>query len=146
MRKLVVCVGNPLRADDGFAVSVGKVLRERGIEAVVSGPDLTDIADLLADAEELVLVDAVDFGGKPGEVISGEAEDLDEVELRSSTHTLSPLKFLKVLRELTGYPKRIFLVGVQPAHLGFGEGFSPEVERAVSSVVEVILDKLGDRE
>lgn len=146
-RKVVVCLGNPLRADDGLGLKVGRELEKRGHKVISPGPDLTEIAKELNEIEELILVDAMDFGGEPGEIVCARLDELREVEFRSSTHTLSPLKFLRLFKELYGLPREVFIIGVQPGDLGYGEHLSPEVERAVQRVVEAISERVGnDRE
>ncbi len=136
MRTLVICIGNPMRSDDGLGFRVWEELRARGVDALLSGPDLPL---QIADFDRVILIDAVDFGAEPGSVLEGRVEDLDVVEMRSSTHGLSPLSFLKIVREAMGRPEEAILIGVQPKSLGEGEGLSEEVERAVSEVIDRVM-------
>ncbi|MEM0268720.1 MAG: hydrogenase maturation protease [Candidatus Korarchaeum sp.] len=143
MRTLVICVGNAMRSDDGLGVRVWEELRARGVDAILSGPDMPELLDSLC-VDRLVLVDAVDFGGEPGSLISARLEELDPIEIRSSTHSLSPIHFLRLIKEITGHPKEVFVVGVQPKSLDLKEGLSEEVERSLSAVLGRVLEILRD--
>lgn len=143
MRTLVLCVGNVMRSDDGFGLAVCDELRARGIEVIASGPDISEILDRLQGLDRLVLVDAVDFGGEPGSLIVRSMEELDTMEIRTSTHSLSPIQFLRLVRELTGYPREVLIVGVQPKKLEIGEGLSEEVRGSLESAVNAVLSALA---
>lgn len=144
MRTTVICIGNAMRSDDGLGVRIWEELRARGIGAILSGPDVPELLDSLHGIDRLVLIDAIDFGGEPGSLISARLEELDPVEVRSSTHSLSPLYFLKLMRELTGYPREVLVVGVQPKSLEIGERLSEEVERSLPAVLEKLLEILNE--
>jgi hydrogenase maturation protease len=89
------------------------------------------------------LIDAIDFKAEPGSVFEGRIEDLDVLEARSSTHALSPLSFLRIIKEVTGRPEEAILIGVQPKSLEEGEGLSEEVEGAVSEVIDRVMRLIG---
>jgi len=140
MRTLIICIGNPMRSDDGLGFRVWEELRARGVDALLSGPDLPL---QVTDFDRVILIDAVDFGAEPGSILEGKIDDLDVVEARYSTHGLSPLSFLKILKEAMGRPEEAILIGVQPRSLGEGEGLSEEVERAVSEVIDRVMRLMG---
>ncbi len=143
MRTLVICVGNAMRSDDGLGVRVWEGLRAIGVNAILSGPDLSELLDSLHNLDRLVLVDAIDFGGEPGSLISARLEELDSIEIRSSTHSLSPIHFLRLIRKLTGHPREVLVVGVQPKSLELGEEMSEEVENSLPAVLERVLEILN---
>jgi hydrogenase maturation protease len=140
MRSLIICIGNPMRSDDGLGFRVWEELRARGVHAILSGPDLPP---QITDFDRVILIDAIDFKAEPGSVFEGRIEDLDVLESRSSTHGLSPLSFLKIIKEVTGRPEEAILIGVQPKSLEEGEGLSEEVERAVSEVIDRVMRLIG---
>ncbi|MEE8637644.1 MAG: hydrogenase maturation peptidase HycI [Candidatus Margulisiibacteriota bacterium] len=81
--------------------------------------------------DTLVIVDAVDFGGEAGSIKVIEAEQIASQSL--STHNVSLKTFVDFLK--TDLPDlEVLVVGIQPKEAGFGEGLSPEVEKAVDEL------------
>lgn len=107
---LVLGVGNTDRGDDGIGNYV--LSRLKTVHKLDCGPvpeNFTGKVRKLAP-EIIIIIDAVDFGGKPGEWKLTEAENAVGVTL--STHSL-PLSFLcKMLPD-----SRIYLFGIQPESL-----------------------------
>jgi len=85
--------------------------------------------------DAVVFVDAVDFGGAPGEWRVIPFEDL--LRSASSTHRLS-LHFLihYLTEQWKGDP---VLVGVQPKSLKLDDDLSSEVEAGVGELAEALL-------
>jgi hydrogenase maturation protease len=135
----VVGVGNVLRGDDGAGSSLVAILAGRG--AAFPLVDACEVPENYGGwvekqgLEAVVFVDAVDFGGAPGEWRIIPFEDL--MLSASATHRLS-LHFL--IRYLTerwkGEP---ILVGVQPKKLKLGEGLSPEVASGIEDLAAALL-------
>lgn len=87
-------------------------------------------------SEVIIIVDAVDFDGKPGEVVFAEAEKLDKCSL--STHSLS---FSMMSKMLPG--TRIFILGAQPESLEFGKPMSSKAKQGADDIAAV-LNRLSD--
>jgi len=89
-----------------------------------------------AGADTLVIVDAVTFGGEPGDVRLIEPGDLAAGGI--STHALS-------LDMVSSYINarcnaRVLLIGIQPRNAGMGEPLSAGVAGAVESVAGVLSE------
>jgi hydrogenase maturation protease len=155
-RALVVGVGNVLRGDDGFGVEVTRRLHEmpdvarraRVIEVGIGGVHL--VQELIDDYDLLVIVDAVDRRGAPGQLYVLELEvpstpSAFEAWERDLTdmHEAVPSKALVMARALGVLPARVLLVGCQPARTDdFVIGLSPAVETAVDEAVTRIRSLL----
>jgi len=135
----VVGVGNVLRGDDGAGSSLVAILAGRGAAfPIVDACEVPENYGGWVEKQGLdavVFVDAVDFGGAPGEWRIIPFEDL--MLSASATHRLS-LHFL--IRYLTerwkGEP---ILVGVQPKEMKLGEGLSPEVAGGIEDLAAALL-------
>ena len=134
---VILGVGNELRGDDGLGTALARRLKGKLPFPVLEGgsaPEnlLGKILNLAPDV--LVVVDAVDFGGEPGEVLQiGQ----DEIEFRGfSTHGPSIGPFLEFLRR---EGVRVVVLGVQPEDIGFGRGLSPPVLEALRNLEELFL-------
>jgi hydrogenase 3 maturation protease len=154
---LVVCVGNPLRGDDGagpfVAESYRQAVSECGRGQSPAPADAHNRAVRVINAETtpenhieeiiamnppgVVFVDAADFGGQPGEarVIPREA---------ISDHALSTHGFpLGALCELILQSIRteIRFIGIQVKSCALGEGMCKEVKEAAEEIVAELLNQ-----
>ena len=130
---VVVGIGNPLRGDDVAGCLVAQALAGAPGVTVISAEEVPESylgPVKAAHPDVVVLVDAVDLEAAPGSVAILEMEDLGSRE--ASTHR-APLGLVaEFLRRETGAD--VFLRAIQPAHLGFGEPVSPEVEESATSL------------
>jgi hydrogenase 3 maturation protease len=121
-------VGNALLGDD----SVGPYIAENvgGIDTgTVPENYIGKIAKMNPD--HVVLFDALDFGGKAGEMRIIRADD--STGLMLSTHALPLSKFASMLA-----PAKVFLVGIQPKGIALGEGMSEEVKNSAQHIISQV--------
>lgn len=150
-RVLVVCVGNPLRGDDGFGPAVAGRLEDlpdgaRMVETGIGG--VAFLQELMAPGcEGLIVVDATDRGRSPGTVFEIVPDVADAVHV-PDVHLANPDRVLSLAKALGCLPPRVLLVGCQPAGDRLGERLSPPVARAVdvaaARVHELVAAWLGD--
>jgi hydrogenase 3 maturation protease len=137
----LVGVGNPLRRDDGVGPWIVGAVREAVEGTRLSVVDAQSVPENFvyvvarADCRNVVFVDAVAAEGEPGTVVFGPLAEFPEAE-SFSTHKLA-LAFCGKFLESSG--KKVFLLGVVPGDIEFGEGMSPEVERAAAALRDLIL-------
>jgi len=139
---LVVGVGNAARGDDGAGPAVVEELRQTGMKALDAGdvPEryLGPISE--SGASVVLFVDAVDFGGRPGEAALLAEHDLPQ---RSCvTHRSGLGLVMRYLREQAG--QRSLLLGVQPGCVALGQGLTPPLRAAVKGVAAAVREALGD--
>lgn len=151
-RILVVGMGNILRRDDGFGVEVAHRLLAQGrlpanvtvIEVGIGGISL--VQELMAQPpyEVLIVVDAVQQEGSPGQVYLFEATvpDLDDLpeavrrDFLADTHYATPERALMLSKALGILPARTMLIGCQPAQTDeVGIGLSEPVAVAVDAAI-----------
>jgi hydrogenase maturation protease len=146
---LVACIGNIFLGDDGFGVEVARLLASRSLPQDVVVKDFGirgfDLVYALLDHPGLtILVDACPRGGSAGTVYVVEPEttaSTEQVALPES-HSMNPMRVLEMVRAMGGQPKKILLVGCEPADFGPENegrmGLSEPVQAAVSEAVAVI--------
>ncbi len=135
---VVVGIGNTLRADDGAGSLVAERLQERHPDVVFDAAQAPEnyLAPIRrADPDVVVLVDAADFGGSPGEVRAATAEDVEG--LMMGTHAAPLSMFMRVLGTETQADVR--LVAVQAATTTLGA----DMTREVADAVEDLVSQLG---
>lgn len=135
----VVGVGNVFKGDDGAGPALVAILASRG--AAFPIVDASEVPEnyggwvVKQKLDAAIFVDAVDFGGAPGEWRVIPFEDL--MRSASSTHRLSLHFLIHYLTERwKGEP---VLVGVQPKSLKLDSGLSPEVEAGLKEIAEALL-------
>jgi hydrogenase maturation protease len=149
-RILVAGVGNVFFGDDGFGVEVARRLLEQPLPEGVVVKDFGirgfDLAyALLDDYDGVILVDAARRGAAPGTVCVLEI-DPDRVgaaaDATAPAHGLTPDAVLRLVRVMGGRPRRLLLVGCEPATLGSDEepvmGLSDAVRPGVDEAVRII--------
>jgi hydrogenase maturation protease len=166
-RILIAGVGNIFLGDDAFGVEVAQRLARRplpdGVRVVDFGIRGFDLAFALQESDEtVILVDALPRGEAPGTISVLEPDfdewrDLDErdaPEMAVETHAMDPVKVLHLARTMGGLstagstPKRVLVVGCEPALLGEDEdgtiGLSAPVQAAVEEAIDLV-ESLIDR-
>ena len=139
---MVLGVGNRLRGDDAIGSLVtdelGKFEGLMVIDCATTPENYIEPVVRLAP-ERILIVDACDFGGKPGEFRLFEREDIERLAAGLlSTHTL-PLSMTVALLEQQ-LKTRIQLLGVQPERIDFGEKLSEPVAESTPALVRFITD------
>lgn len=146
MRILVAGVGNVLRGDDGFGVAVAQRLLERdmpdGVQVLdigIGGIHL--VQELLAGADALVVVDAVDLGRAPGTIVV-QRPDIREItgsDDLADVHYATPERALMFARGLEILPAEVWLVGCQIVDAErLGQGLSPALAGAVEPAADEV--------
>jgi len=138
-RIVLAGVGCRGRGDD----ALGPVLARRlagvsRIHAIDCGDRLEDwVGDIARESPDTVLVvDAVDFGGRPGAIAVVEADSLARSVL--DTHRATLATAMAYLRWRTGAD--VLLVGVQPSPVGHDGAIGPEVAATIDSLACLLSD------
>lgn len=138
-RVALLGVGNPLMGDDGVGCWIAEELRGKVKVRVFVGEDvpenyLYDIAK--EEPRYLLVIDAVDFGGKPGEV---RLVDVEEITPRFlSSHGMSLNIMASLLKGC-----EVILLGIQPKVLAFGAQMSEEVRESGKEIISLLRSWLG---
>jgi hydrogenase maturation protease len=146
MGKFVVGIGNVLLRDEGVGCHVAQALE--GIPLpdaeVIDGGTCPDLLQLVADADKLVIVDAVRGGGVPGQIYRFRPEDIEMENKRVlSLHDIGLIDNLK-LAQLRCNVGETVIIGVEPRELGWGLELSPELEEKMPQIIDVVLDELNN--
>ncbi len=135
---LVITVGNPLRSDDGVGPYIAATIKRPQSRLIIldAGERPEDILwkAIAIRPERLVIIDAADFAGEPGEVRAIPEELLPENPI--STHRF-PLRVISgLVAEDTR--ARVDFVCIQPETVGFGEDLSDTVRSSAAEIVMML--------
>ena len=133
MRILFVGIGNLLKMDDGVGVYITKQIKNcANISSLTVEVSIENYIGKInsIDPEILVLVDSVDLGLTPGEA---KLLPVNQVkDLTFNTHNIS-------LRRISDFFKMpVFVLGIQPEKIGFGENISYLVKDKADKIINLI--------
>jgi hydrogenase 3 maturation protease len=137
-RVAVVCVGSELSGDDALGLLAYERLKDApGMLVLWTHTAPENFLDEILEyaPERVVVVDAADFGGRPGEIRLIPVASIQKVHF--STHRAPMRMFAERLAEAS---VEVAFVGVQAADTGLGEPVTPEVEAAAEAVASAALD------
>ncbi len=141
-RTVVLGVGNVLKADDAAGPAVAEALSREFPSLAFDGgqaPENFAAPVRRAAPETIVLVDAADFGGEPGEIRIASPDEVGG--LMMGTHAPPLSVFMSLLKEDTGAD--VYLVAVQAASTRLGDTMHADVKRAVDDLILELTDLMG---
>ncbi len=135
---LLITIGNTLRADDGvgpyIASALGSGIPGYAIQDAGEHPENALEPAVAARPAKVVMIDAADFGGRPGEARVLDRESLPQHSL--STHTFPLPVIAGLLERDTG--AEVYFLGIQPRVVDLGEALSPAVRRTADRIVDYV--------
>ena len=143
-RVVILGVGNPLRGDDGAGPYLIERLRGQIDSTLLNCEEVPEnflgkIAENQPDS--VLIVDAIDFGLSPGSAALLEEDELERVAL--STHHAPLQLFINCVKAETG--ARIFVLGIQPQSMEWGNRISNEVKETLGFLQDMITRALSRR-
>ena len=157
MTILVAGVGNELKGDDAFGLVACRHFQARKEkssncvfqEVGIGGIHL--VQELMRGYDALILFDAFDRGGDPGQIWLLEPE-LPEIDLMSDrekrdffadVHYATAVRALTLAKSVGALPSFVRIIGCQPSDPdSFATSMSKTVEDAVSKAVHLAIDTI----
>jgi hydrogenase maturation protease len=145
---LVLGLGNVLLGDDGLgAAAIARVERDYcippGVQLEDGGTLGLSLLGLLAEADHLILVDAVRADAPPGTLVRLEGADvMDAVRDRLSPHQVGVADLLDAACLIGCYPSTVTLLGLVPDAIELAVVRSDAVERGLEPLVGAIARKV----
>jgi hydrogenase maturation protease len=150
-RVVVIGLGNPLMGDDGLGlVALERLRREYvlapNVELVDGGTWGMNLLPVIEDADELILIDAIDIAAAPGTPVRLEHARLPRyLATKISPHQVD-LRDVLALAELRGtLPADTVALGLQPAHVELQDGLSHILRSRVDDLVAAVAQELVRR-
>ena len=148
-KTLIVGIGNLLKGDDAVGPLVCQQLTGKICAELIDAGTVPEnyIQPIIEKApQNLLIIDAVDFGAPPGTIRIFRPEQLGSLVI--STHTLSPRLFIDMVRRNIKVDPRpsetggvdVYFVGVQPAQTQLGQSLSDEVKQAVQQLTHTLAE------
>ncbi|HEY3364097.1 MAG TPA: hydrogenase maturation protease [Symbiobacteriaceae bacterium] len=148
-------IGNSQRGDDRAGPRVARLVRRlarvvpdgppegrprlAGVLVAETTPEAYAGAMARLNPDVILLVDAVDLGGPPGEAALLDGADLSRQD-GWEVHRPPLALLMRYLTDRTG--ARVLLLGIQAVSLDWGEPMTPAVRQATGRVVRTLLSRL----
>ncbi len=149
-RTLVVGCGSMLGGDDAAGPELIRRLATRplppGVACVDAGTSGFEVVLRMRGVPEVIVVDACESGDEPGAIheVDGESLDASPGPAGVSIHRLRWDQAIALSRPLFGDASpRLTAFLVEGCRFTPGEGLSPEVDRAVDRLVDLIAERLA---
>lgn len=135
---LILGVGNTLLSDDGVGIHIADSLRPLAAKhpeiTIIDGGTLgLSLLPEIEDAAALIVVDAGEVGGDPGEIRVFRNGDMDRqlAGRKSTVHEVTVADLLAAAGMSGNQPEERALVAIQPASTDWGLAPTPEVSKAI---------------
>lgn len=146
----IIGIGNPLRRDDGIGLFLLQKIKENAslfpdnVCFLDGGTGGMNVLHLFHRFDVVIVLDAVDFHGGPGDVRFFNVNDVtsNKQDHGLSTHHVDLLQIISFAKEIDECPDHVFVYGVQPGDVSFGEGFTSVIESKKDEFVQLLLDKI----
>jgi hydrogenase maturation protease len=145
---LVLGIGNILLRDEGIGVHVIRQLLEQGlpgsVEIVDGGTGGVEFVDLVAGRRKLVVVDAGDIDGAPGDILRLGFEELSRrCQEEMSLHEFGLAESLYEAKVLGVLPEEIVVFAVKPKDISPGLEMSDELQSAVTRIIDRVTAEVS---
>ena len=151
MKIAILGVGNILLKDEGIGVRVVRQLENEytfpaEVALIDGGTDGPHLTSLVADFDEIIVIDAVEGGEKPGTLYRFNLNDISfDIPTHLSIHEMGVLEALKEVKLLGKEPKVTF-IGVEPEDISpWGMELSPVIEEKIPEIISLVLKELAER-
>lgn len=140
----LIGVGNKLMGDEGVGIHAIEWLRTQKVpekyELLDGGTGGMTLLHILEEYAKAIIIDAADFGGKPGEIRKVKLEDvnLGEDASQISLHGISFAGILQFAKTLDKKIAEITLILVQPKIIGPSLELSDECKKAIPKIKQLV--------
>ena len=148
-KPILIGVGNVLLSDEGVGIHIVRQLKKRDFSKLVEiheiGTSSFELLNVIEGNSRVIIVDAVRMDEKPGTVKNIDLIIEDDISLLpqfTSLHQLDLISTLKMAKGIIDLPKKIILIGIEPASLDTGMELSKLVEAAIPKAISEIIKSI----
>lgn len=145
----ILGIGNTLFSDEGVGIHLLPILEEalKDYENIDIVEGLTDGMKLLGpveDAENLIIIDAINAGKPGGSIIKLEGNEIPAYfGIKMSIHQLGFQEVLLAAKMRERYPKQIVMFGMQPTSLELGIGLTETNQARLKELALTVIDQVN---
>jgi hydrogenase maturation protease len=144
----ILGIGNTLFSDEGVGIHLLPLLEDalKDYDDIEIIEGLTDGMKLLGpveDAENLIIIDAINAGKEPGTIISLVGDEIPAYfGIKMSIHQLGFQEVLLAAKLRERYPKQIVMFGMQPTSLQMGIELTETNQSKLGELAETVIEQV----
>lgn len=146
--KGIIGIGNIFKCDDGIGVKLVQELRGRKVSQDLKLIDASSsglkVIHNLKNLDKVIIVDAVKFGGNPGDFIFFSPDEVNTLRKSVSSHESGILEILKLSEKLDESPQEVIIMGIEPGDTSFNQELSPKLKENFSKLAEELCKKIKE--
>lgn len=143
---LILGLGNLLMSDDSLGLHVTETLKQKkwppGIVILEVGTSVIQYLKEISRTRNLIAIDAVRAGGKPGSIYRLTIDELADAPGQFESHSFSLLQVIQLARHITGMPAGTVIYGMEPGQLGPGTQISPVAQSALPKLIDQVTREI----
>lgn len=149
---MVMGVGNILLSDEGFGIRVVEALEKRfdfpdNVSVIDGGVLGINLMGIIAEADRLIVVDAIRNKGNPGDLYRIDSDAIPErIRAKNSLHQIDFLECLTLCQALDKVPETVIL-GIEPRDIEtLCLDLTPTTANRIDDMIGMVLaelDRLG---
>jgi hydrogenase maturation protease len=145
----ILGIGNTLFSDEGVGIHLLPLLEDelKGYENIEIIEGLTDGMRLLGpveDAENLIIIDAINAGAEPGTIITLVGDEIPAYfGIKMSIHQLGFQEVLMAAKLRDRYPKEIVMFGMQPTSLELGVELTENNQKRLGKLKDAVINQVN---
>lgn len=149
-RVVVIGIGNRFRGDDAIGLMAADRLASSlsHLEIRQSNGEALALMELWEDADHVILIDAAENRGSPGQVsrLDASKSPIQSVEFHTSTHAFSVAEAIEMARSLDRLPAVVTVFAIEGKQFNHGEDLSDEGRKGMDEVIGKIEKELSNLE
>ncbi|WML60035.1 HyaD/HybD family hydrogenase maturation endopeptidase [Neobacillus sp. PS2-9] len=144
----ILGIGNTLFSDEGVGIHLLPLLEEalKEVDHIEIIEGLTDGMRLLGpveEAENLIIIDAINAGKEGGTIISLVGEEIPTYfGIKMSIHQLGFQEVLLAAKMRERYPKQIVMFGMQPTSLELGVELTETNRKKLGELANAVIEQV----
>lgn len=146
MRTLILGIGNLLLCDEGVGVHAARAIKQENLPGntitLEVGTAFLDALPEIERADHIIIIDAMKADHAPGTVYRVPLEECVRPQYTASLHgfDISRVMFLAGRTSTAD----VIVIGVEPARIGWGTELSPQIRKAIPSVIETVKTEIAN--
>lgn len=141
---LVAGLGETSTGDEAVGLRVVQALNKYRLPdhvEVFEGSGASDLTELFAGREQIIVIDAADFEGPPGRFVELEAPDF-LADRANVLHHADIRRTVAIMFLRNSIPRKLTVVGIIPSAANSGTELTDEVKQQIPAVVDNILQRI----
>jgi hydrogenase maturation protease len=150
---LILGLGNFLLKDEGVGVHFVEFLaQEKDIPSYVDIEDGAtggiNLLFLMEEYKKVIVIDAMDFGSKPGKVKKVTFDEIRQKKshLSVSLHGINFFNVIELAKTLLQPLPKIVVIGIQPKDMTEGIQLTDEIKKTYKKVKQLVFEEIKNNE